>query len=234
MIGLINLEVYNSIFNITKENNKFELYSEKMQDPEEITFENSKDLIAKNLDVTDIKDEDLLDKTIGDIIVEEYRKIYLEKSREDGYTALLNGYIQSVFQDFESYLRTERVSDDVIKLILKQYNSQFKTYKLTPGIYSFKDISDALKPFECQIEYDDISMRTNLLTNKILRFDKKSFFNSFLGFSPYWDYKNDNEYISQKITDFTSIDNIHLKTDCIDESVVSGIKKLIFFGFRFK
>ena len=28
MIGLIDLEVYNSIFNITEENNKFELYTD--------------------------------------------------------------------------------------------------------------------------------------------------------------------------------------------------------------
>ena len=28
MLGLIGLEVYNSIFNITKENNKFELYTD--------------------------------------------------------------------------------------------------------------------------------------------------------------------------------------------------------------
>ena len=107
MIGLINLEVYNSIFNITNKNNKFELYSENIQDVEEITFENSKDLIAKNLDVSNIEDNDLLDDMIGDIIVEEYRKIYLEKVKEDGHTVLLNSYIQAVFEDFESYLRTK-------------------------------------------------------------------------------------------------------------------------------
>ena len=91
MIGLINLEVYNSIVNITDKNNKFELYSENMQNPEEITLENTKDLIEKNLDVSNINDDDLLDGEIGDIIVEEYRKIYLEKSRDDGFTILLNG-----------------------------------------------------------------------------------------------------------------------------------------------
>ena len=79
MIGLINLEVYNSIFNITNGNNKFEIYSEKMQDLEEITFENSKDLVEKNLDVANINDDDLLDDMIGDIIVEEYRKVFWKK-----------------------------------------------------------------------------------------------------------------------------------------------------------
>ena len=231
MIGLINLGVYNSIFNITNKNNKFELYSENIQDVEEITFENSKDLIAKNLDVSNIEDNDLLDDMIGDIIVEEYRKIYLEKSREDGYTILLNGYIQSVFQHFESYLRTERVSEDDIELVLKEFNSKFKTYELTPGIYSFKDISDALKHFGCHVEYDDISMRTDLLTNKILRFDKNSFFKSLLGFSSGWDYKNNNDYVSDEITDLSTIDKIHLKCDCIHGSIQDGERQPILFSF---
>ena len=36
MLGLIDLEVYNSIFNITKENNKFELYTDNF---DEYSFE---------------------------------------------------------------------------------------------------------------------------------------------------------------------------------------------------
>ena len=134
MIGLINLEVYNSIFNITKENNKFELYSEKLQQPEEITFENSKNLIEKNLEFSHIEDDDLLDKEIRDIIVEEYRKIYLEKMNEGRYTILVIGYIQSIFQDFESSLRTERDSQDDIELVLKQYNSKLLNCEIGPGI----------------------------------------------------------------------------------------------------
>ena len=51
----------------------------------------------------------------------------------------------SVFEDFESFLRTEvdLVQDD-IKLVLDEYNSSFITYELDPGFYTFKDISEAL------------------------------------------------------------------------------------------
>ena len=45
MIGLINLEVYNSVFNITEKNTKFEICFEFTQSFEETTFETSKDLI---------------------------------------------------------------------------------------------------------------------------------------------------------------------------------------------
>ena len=49
----------------------------------------------------------------------------------------LFGYPRSVFQDFESYLRTkvDLVEDD-IRLVLDESNSNFDTYELEAGIYS--------------------------------------------------------------------------------------------------
>ena len=47
MISLVDLELYNSVFNLTNKNNQFELYSENMQNLEKLTFQNSKDLIEK-------------------------------------------------------------------------------------------------------------------------------------------------------------------------------------------
>ena len=55
------------------------------------------------------------------------------------------GYISSKFEDFESYLRTEvDLVEDDIKLVLGEYNSSFITYELTPGISTFKELSEAL------------------------------------------------------------------------------------------
>ena len=51
----------------------------------------------------------------------------------------------SVFQDFERFLRTEiDLVEDDIELVLDEYTSSFIPYELTPGIYTFKDISQAL------------------------------------------------------------------------------------------
>ena len=116
-------------------------------------------------------------------------------------------------------------------MILKQNISKFITYEITPGIYSHNDISNALKSFDCQAKYDNITMKTNLITDKILRFDINSFFNSLLGFKAYWDCKINKEYIRQKVTDLSTIDIIHLKADCIDGSVLNGIKKPILYSF---
>ena len=77
-------------------------------------------------------------------------------------------YARSFFRDFESYLRTVvGLNEDDIQLILKQYISNFVTYLLSPGVYTFKDISKAVYTMRdhkgtLQNEYDDICMKTKL------------------------------------------------------------------------
>ena len=151
----------------------------------------------------------------------------------------------SVFQDFESYLRTEvDLVEDDIKLVLDEYNSSFITYELQPGIYTFKDISEALLKI-LQPEYDgyyhnaidsendNIAMKTKLdVRSRIIaiRLDEKSFFSTILGFTPHWDYKHYNKYISQKIVNLSTTIKKHLKCDCIDGSVVDGLRHPILFS----
>ena len=48
MIGLVDLEVYNSIYNITEENNKFELYKFRDEKAGGITHEKVRDEIEKS------------------------------------------------------------------------------------------------------------------------------------------------------------------------------------------
>ena len=79
---------------------------------------------------------------------------------------ILLGYSRSVFRDFESYLRSVvGLDEEDIQLLLKQYNSHFITYELTPGIYTIQDISDTIHTFSghseiIEIGYDDIAMKT--------------------------------------------------------------------------
>ena len=73
-----------------------------------------------------------------------------------------------------------------------------------------------------------------------LRFDKKSFFHTLLGFEPYWDYKPTNAifadapgfHASNKfILSINTIDKILLNCDCIDGSVQDGVREPILFSF---
>ena len=76
MIGLTNLEVYNSIFNITEENNKFELYRDMTA---KFGFLELKDDLEEILNIPHITNEHLDDELIGPRILDEYIKLSNEK-----------------------------------------------------------------------------------------------------------------------------------------------------------
>ena len=245
MIGLVDLEVYNSIFNITVENNKFELYKFPDEKAGGISYIKVRDEIERDLDIEDITAQNLQDETIAPIFIKEYNEQVTKRMNDDGYMDILARYTSSVFQDFESFLRTQiDLVEDDIKLVLDEYNSNFNTYELEPGIYTFKDISEALFnilqsdcPGDCNvivIEYDDINMKTKLVVQSGIigiRFDEKSFFSTILGFTPGWDYKHYNKYTSKKIVNLGSTNKIHLKCVVIDGSVVDGIRQPILYSF---
>ena len=64
-----------------------------------------------------------------------------------------------------------------------------------------------------------------------IKLDEKSFFSTIFGFTPGWDYKHYNKYISQKIVDLSNTYKLHLKCDIIDGSVVNGLRQLILYSF---
>ena len=189
MIGLTDLEVYNSIFNITEKSNKFELYRNSSN---KFGFLELKDELEEILNISHISQEHLLDDEIGPRIIDEFHKLSHEKQNIDGYMILLLGYSRSLFRDFESFLRiVVGLDEEDIQLNLKQYNSHFITYELTPGIYTIQDISDTIHTFSghseiIEIGYDDIAMKTKIILKYkggqdkfglgTSRFDERSFF----------------------------------------------------------
>ena len=249
MLGLIDLEVYNSIFNITEENNKFELYADTF---DEFSFEEIKDEVGEILNIPEITDDHLEDDILAPRIAETYWKLRSYKSIHDGYIILLMGYARFPFRYFESYLRiVVGLEQDNIRLILKQYNEKFITYELDPGNYTIEDLKKAVYPLgdhegTLQIKYDDLNKKVKLILTRFgetfgtLSFDKKSFFHTLLDFTPNWDYKPTNAlhadaagvYTSDKIIlHLNAINKIHLKCDCIDGSIQDGVRQPILFSF---
>ena len=189
MIGLTSLEVYNSVFNITEEKNKFKLYRDTSN---KFGFLELKDELEQILNISHISQEHLQDDVIGPQIIDEFLKLSHEKRNSDGYMILLLGYSRSLFRDFQRYLRiVVGLDEEDIQSILKQYNSHFITDELTPEIYTIQDISDTIQTFSghseiIQIEYDDITKETIIVLKYIggqkefglgtLRLDERSFF----------------------------------------------------------
>ena len=245
MIGLTDLEVYNSIFNITEENNKFDLYKFPDEKAGGVTYAKVRDEIEKDLDIEDITAEDLQEDIISPLIIEEYNEKVSKRMNDEQYMNILAIYTSSVFQDFESFLRTQiDLVEDDIKLVLDEYNSSFITYELEPGIYSFRDLSEALfyilqseypsSGSEILIRLDDITRKTKMVVRSgiiAIRFDENSFFSTILGFTPGWDYKHYNQYLSRKIVNLSNTNKIRLKCDVIDGSVVNGIRQAILYSF---
>ena len=141
-MGLLSLEVYNSIFNITKHNNIFELYTDNFDD---FSFEELEDELEEILNVSGITPQHLQHEKTGPRKVHAYNKLGLETSSFDGYFILLMGYARSPIRDFESYLRiVVGLDEDDIQMNLKQYKSNFVTYEIAPSIHSIKEISEAV------------------------------------------------------------------------------------------
>ena len=142
MIGLTDLDVYNSIFNITEENNKFKLYKFPNEKSGGITYEKVRDEIERDLNISDITAADLQDDLIAPNIIEKYKEQIRKRMINEQNMNIVADYVSSVFQDFESYLRTEvdLIEDDII-LVIDESNSSFVTYELESGIHTFKDFS---------------------------------------------------------------------------------------------
>ena len=244
MLGLVNLEVYISIFKITEENNKLQINKFPDEKVGGVSYEKVRDEIERELDISDITATDLQGDLIGPIIIEEYKEQVTKRMKDEQYMLNLSYYNSSVFQDFESFLRTQcDLVEDDIKLVSDENISSFITYKITPGIYAFKDLSEALfnilqleypeSSSEIVIEFDDITRKTKLAVKSGIiakRFDEKSFYRTISGFTPGWDYKHYNQYISQKIVNLKTINKIHLKFDAIHGTILDGFRQPILFS----
>ena len=120
MIGLTDLEVYNSLFDITEQNIKLQLYKFPNEKSGGISYTNSRDDIARDLGFSDITAADIEDDIIAPNIIEEQREQVAKRMKDVGFMNIVTGYVSSVFQNFESYLRTEvDLAKDDIKLVLE-------------------------------------------------------------------------------------------------------------------
>ena len=90
------------------------------------------------------------------------------------------------------------------------------------------------------ITIDDIRLKSKLKTNQTLIFAEKSFFFTILGFTRSRSYPLDDingfyqliagSNQSDRPINITGIDKIHLKCDCIQGSIVNGIREPIWYS----
>ena len=107
-----------------------------------------------------------------------------------------------------------------ISFYKKKDNFNFGFYEIPPSIYEFSDNNNILDNIiTASVSFHEITMKSTLKANNILRFDIKSFLNTKLLLTRNWDYKPSNEYISQNKINISAIANFHLERDCLDGSI---------------
>ena len=137
--------------------------------------------------------------------------------------------------------------DEIINILDLKYIPTKRTgYSLNPGIYEVIDLNNTLKyilpdKIKVNVTIDDIRLKANLKTNQTLIFTETSFFYTILGFTRSRSYPLDDidgfyqliagSYKSDKPISITGIDKIHLKCDCIQGSIVNGIREPILYSF---
>ena len=140
--------------------------------------------------------------------------------------------------------RLQLTYDEILDILdLKFIPTRRTGYSLNPGIYEIIDLNNSLKYIlpdnvKVNITKDDVRSKSNLKTNQTLIFTEKSFFYTILGFTRSQCYPLDDidgfyqliagSYKSDKAINVTGIDKVHLKCDCINGSIVNGVREPIF------
>ena len=155
------------------------------------------------------------------------------------------------YNDLEDMVYRMHVTyDEIMDIINLEYIPTKRTrYSSNPNTYEINDITTTLKHFlpnnvKANFTTDVIRLKSNLhIIQSLLNilFNKKSFFYTRLGFiqipsgvlggfeSFIW--LNPGSLKSHKPANITGIDKVRLKCDCVNGSIVNGIREPILYRF---
>ena len=245
LLAISSFECTNSVFNITDDNNSFSIiipghYQNKSD--EKIIDDLNKLLELRSLE---LHVEEVIKRgnkiKIGDI---EYKLTDFDIQKNETLEELK----KAKYNDLEVLVyRMQLTYDEIIDVLDLKYIPTKRTgYSLNPGIYEVIDLNNTLKYIlpdnvKVSITIDDIRLKSNLKINQTLKFIEKSFFYSILGFTQsHHGPLNDIEgfyqilpgsYKGDKPINITGIDKVHLKADCIQGSIVNGVREPILYSF---
>ena len=245
LLGVCLLECTNSVFNITNENNSFSIiipghyqteFAEKMINDLNKILE----LKSLELHVEEVRRRGNKLK-IGD---NEYQLSDFDTQKNEILEEIRN--VKN--NDLEDLVyRMRLIYDESINILDLKYSPTKRTgYSLNPDIYEVIDLNNTLKyilpdKVKVNVTKDDIRLKANLKTNQTIIFTEKSFFYTILGFTRSRFYPLDDidgfyqliavSYKCDEPINITGIDKIHLKRDCIQGSIVNGLREPILYSF---
>ena len=245
LLGVSSFECTNSVFNITNKNGLFSIivpgHWESKSAAKTIDELNKLlELTSLELHVKEVR-ESGNKINIGD---KEYKLSDFDTQKNEILEEIkiikYNGLEDLVY-------RMQLTYDEIIDVLDLKYIPTKRTgYTLEPGIYEIFDLNNTLKNIlpdnvKVSITIDDIRLKSNLKINQTLIFTKKSFIYTILGFTRSQSHPLDDidgfyqliagSYKSEKPINITGIDKTHLKCDCIQGSIVNGVREPILYSF---
>ena len=245
LLAVSSFECTNSVFNITDENNSFSIIipGHYQNESDEKTIDDLNRLLelkSLELHVKEVKKRGNEIK-IGD---KEYKLSDFDNQKYE----IIEELKKVKYNDLEDLVYRMRLSYDEIMdiLDLKYIPTKRTGYSLNPVIYEVIDLNNSLKHIlpnnvNINITIDDIRLKSNLKINQTLIFTERSFFYTILGFNQSRCYPLDDIdshyqiiagfYKSDRPVNIIGIDKIHLKCDCIQGSIINGIREPILYSF---
>ena len=245
LLAVSSFECTNTVFNITDENNSFSTiipghYQNKSVEKTINDLNKLLELKSLELHVEKVKKR-------GNKIKLEDKEFQLSDF-DDQKNEIIEELKNAKYNNLEDLVYRMRLSyDEIMDISDLNYIPTKRTgYSLNPGIYEVVDLNNTLKHIlpdnvKVNITIDDIKSKSNLKINQTLIFTEKSFFYTILGFTQSRSYPLDDidgsyqiiagSYKSDEPINITGIDKIHLKCDCIQGSIVNGIREPILYSF---
>ena len=245
LLAVSSFECTISVFNITNDNNSFSIIIQGHWETEfaEKTINEVNrllDLRSLELHVNEVRKRGNKIK-IGE---KEYKLSDFDNQKYE----IIEELKKAKYKDLEDLVyRMKLTYDEIMDILdLKYISTKRIGFSLDPGIYDIVDLNNTLNHIlpdivKINITIDDIRLISNLKTNQTLLITEKSFFYTILGFTqsrcyPLEDIENyyqliPGSYKSDRPINITGIDKIHLKCDCIQGSIVNGIREPILYSF---
>jgi len=181
LLAITSFEATNSVFNITDENNSFSIIT-----PGHWSSQNSEEIVDELNNLLDLRSKNDLDLHIKEvnkrgniIILDDQQCIYYNINKYD----LIDLLKKNKYDDLEDMVfRLELTYNEIIDILdIKYIPTLTKGYSLPCGIYEIRDIdfmiqSSLPNDVEVKNSIDGIRLKTNLTTNRTIKFTKRSFF----------------------------------------------------------
>ena len=245
LMAVSSFECTNSVFNITNENNSFSIIV-----PGHYETESAEKTIDELNNLLELRSQNGIELHVeqvrkkGIILIKDYSLSSLGMFKEEIFEELK----KAKYNDLEDLVYRFRLTyDEIIDILDLKYIPTKKTGdSIEPNIYNVVDLNKTLKNIlpnnvKIDINIDERKYKTDLKINQTIIFTIKSFFYTVLGFTQSHSYPLDDidgfyqliagSYKSDKPINITGIDKVHVKCDCIDGSIMNGVREPILYCF---